>query len=638
MAKKPPAKSRREKKDMTDKIRKRILSAQQSLVDQPKEVEESKAVATAVSSVAVSIEALSDGMEKMFKDMIEELSKIPETVKEKETQSEKILEKLITVILDLEDQLKEETDPEKKEKLQGQIGVLKGEAGKAYDKTADANVPRTMGQVASKFLGVDPKELKDAGGGVGGFLKAFVGTGPDKGVRGDIPKFFGLGSKPSLEDKMTAARGSREIAGTLDKAKEEKENERKAAIAARLKDTPEHLRVKSDDQGRFRTGTKGARIDEYRTNAAGERALNPQFQPASGMFGKQLQDEGTGYTYEAGKGVQSGMVPGGAGESVPAAGMGALDLTSHLPAGRSISKTDPKSGQTDIILPGDRRYADALASGEYKESADSGGTDPETDTFKEDVLKKLDGFDENFEDLEDATIKSGGGLLGGLMKFLGPIAPALGAIGPALLPIGVAIAGVWAAMKVFQAFKEFGEMREAQKGLKEAEERGKTMEANLENTLQERDPDLLKRAKELQEADPKAGEKNLAVYVRQARRERGDVPTSATSTSATPAATTSAAVTSTASSATATASMAPTPSTTTTAPTPTPARATVPAALATTAPASAPAPVINNIDNSQRVNAPQAAAAPASGASSVSLRDTHNSYMRFQERRMSRIM
>ncbi len=254
MARKTSAKprQRREKKEMANNIRKRVLSAQQNLVDQSKEVEGNQAMATAVSSVAVSIEALSEGMDKLFKDMIEELSKIPETVKDQEAQSEKILEKLITAILDLEDQLGKETDPEKRKALEGQIGALKGEAGKAYDKTAAAKVPRTMGQMAAKFLGVDAKELKDAGGGVGGFLKAFVGTGPDKGLRGDVPKYFGLDSKMSLEDKMTAARGSREIAGTLERAKEEKENERKAAIAARLKDTPEHLRVKSDDMGRYR--------------------------------------------------------------------------------------------------------------------------------------------------------------------------------------------------------------------------------------------------------------------------------------------------------------------------------------------------------------------------------------------------
>lgn len=55
------------------------------------------------------------------------------------------------------------------------------------------------------------------------------------------------------------------------------------------------------------------------------------------------------------------------------------------------------------------------------------------------------------------------------------------------------------------------------------------------------------------------------------------------------------------------------------------------------APATSTAPVI--VDNSQRVNAPQVASAPASGASTViTVRDTHGSHMRFQDRRMVRVM
>jgi hypothetical protein len=623
MAKKTSAKKRpsRDKKEMAANIRKRVMNAQQSLLNSSEEVESNQQMATAISAVAVSIEGLSEGMEKIFKDLVEELSKIPETVKEQEENSSNVLEKLIDAILNLEDQLKEETDPEKREKIQGQIGALKGEAGKAYDKTADAKVPRTMGQMAAKFLGVDAKELKDEGGGVKGFLKAFVGTGPDKGLRGDIPKFFGLGSKPSLDDKMAAARGSREIAGTLDNAKEEKENERKTAIAARLKDTPEHLRVKSDEQGRFRIGKKGVRLDEYNTNDEGERVLNPRFQPASGMMGAQLQDEGTGYTYEAGKGVQAGMVPGGRGSSVAV-----------------------------------------------------GGTDESTDEFKDDVLKHLREIDENFEDLEDATRESSGGLLGGLMKFLGPMAAGVAAIGPALLPLGVAIAGIWAAMKVFQAAKGFKEMREAQKGAKEAEGRASANESDFVESQRNEDPELVARAEELQKADPAGGDKQLSLYIGQARRER------MAATGATPSA--SSAPTS------ASASGAP-PGASSAAITPAPGAPPGASSAATPAPATAgftgeqqerlqsygldiqekentrqelmsdleqarrrsrnssgqlensgntPAPqqTINNIDNSQRVNAPQAAA--PSGGASVSIRDTHNSYMRFQERRMSRVM
>ena len=593
MARKTSAKprQRREKKEMANNIRKRVLSAQQNLVDQSKEVEGNQAMATAVSSVAVSIEALSEGMDKLFKDMIEELSKIPETVKDQEAQSEKILEKLITAILDLEDQLGKETDPEKRKALEGQIGALKGEAGKAYDKTAAAKVPRTMGQMAAKFLGVDAKELKDAGGGVGGFLKAFVGTGPDKGLRGDVPKYFGLDSKMSLEDKMTAARGSREIAGTLERAKEEKENERKAAIAARLKDTPEHLRVKSDEMGRYRVGTKGGRIDEFLPSGA----LNPRFQPASGMMGKQLQDEATGYTYEAGKGVQAGMVPGGAGASV-------------------------------------------------LESKMMGGTDTETDEFKTKVLDYLEETNENLEDMESATLDSKG-LLGNIGSILGGlggtlvsgISGALKGLIPGFLRSGgtpdvpggapgapptkaggrlarlgrglgraarVAgkVAGVAAVgMAAYDAYKGFNADENASTGdkLKNA---GSNVLSGLTFGL--------------------LGKSSDEIQAEAAQRAQAGTPTSPVAASMAPAPASPVA-----------ASMAPVaPS----APMATASRSMMAPALAATAPAPvSAAPVINNIDNSQRVNAPQAST--SSGGASVSLRDTHNSYMRFQERRMSRI-
>ncbi len=593
MARKTSAKprQRREKKEMANNIRKRVLSAQQNLVDQSKEVEGNQAMATAVSSVAVSIEALSEGMDKLFKDMIEELSKIPETVKDQEAQSEKILEKLITAILDLEDQLGKETDPEKRKALEGQIGALKGEAGKAYDKTAAAKVPRTMGQMAAKFLGVDAKELKDAGGGVGGFLKAFVGTGPDKGLRGDVPKYFGLDSKMSLEDKMTAARGSRDIAGTLERAKEEKENERKAAIAARLKDTPEHLRVKSDDMGRYRVGTKGGRIDEFMPSGA----LNPRFQPASGMMGKQLQDEATGYTYEAGKGVQAGMVPGGAGASV-------------------------------------------------LESKMMGGTDTETDEFKTKVLDYLEETNENLEDMESATLDSKG-LLGNIGSILGGlggtlvsgISGALKGLIPGFLRSGgtpdvpggapgapptkaggrlarlgrglgraarVAgkVAGVAAVgMAAYDAYKGFNADENASTGdkLKNA---GSNVLSGLTFGL--------------------LGKSSDEIQAEAAQRAQAGTSTSPVATSMAPAPASPVA-----------ASMAPVAAS---APMATASRSMMAPALAATAPAPASAaPVINNIDNSQRVNAPQAST--SSGGASVSLRDTHNSYMRFQERRMSRI-
>lgn len=604
MARKKSSSVRREKKEMADNIRKRVISAQKALVDTSEEVTSSKEMATAVSSVAISIEALSEGQEKLFNALIEELSKIPETVEQKENKSEKVLEKLLDAILEMEKQLEKTTDPEQRAKIEQGISKLRGQADVAMEGTSRGRALKTPGDVISKFLGVDPRERKEAGGGVSGFLKAFVGQDKSSGLRGDVKKFFGIQPQRTVDEMLAAKRGSEDIAGTLTQAKEQKENERKAAIAARLKDVPEHFRVKSDETGRFRVGTKGNRIDEYTPTGA----LNPRFQPASGMMGKQLVDEGSGFTYEAGKGVQAGMVPGGAGASVPVRRTGVAAGTS-LPA--------PAAGM--------------MASGGTSLPASGGGTDAETDTFKDDLLKKLEDTNEQLEDIETATSK---GLLGGLVSFLGPAMAGITAIGPALLPIGVALAGIWAGMKVFQAVKGFKEMREAQKEAKASEERGVVAEGNLVKTLEERDPQLLEAAKKLQAADksPEAKDKPLAAYVGQARQQRQQA------TRGTPpaAAAASQAAASVAPAATAvTASMAPSAATSP-AVTSTPTRAATGAALETSAPpAAAAAPVINNIDNSSRVNAPQAAA--ATGGASVSLRDTHNSFMRFQDRRMARV-
>lgn len=610
MAKK---KSSRQKKEMAGNIRKRMISSQKTLVDTAEEIESSKEMATSVSAVAVSIEALTEGQEKLFNDLIEELSKIPETLGEKEVKSEKVLEKLVDAIFSLEKQLETTTDLEQRAKIEQGITTLRGQTDVALQGTSATKQPALKGpaDVISKFLGVDPKERKEAGGGVKGFLKAFVGQDKDSGIRGDIDKYFGIqpqAKERNVDDMLEARRGSSDIAGTLEAAKTEKENERKAAVVARLKDVPEYLKVKSDVVGRYRESKTGNRLDEYLPS--GE--LNPRFQPASGMMGAQLTDEKTGYTYEAGKGVQAGMVPGGAGASVPA----------------------------------------ALAAG--------AGTDADTDTFQEDVLKKMDGLEDQLEDVETASSE---GVLGGLMKFLGPAVTGIAAIGPALLPIGVAIAGIYAGMKVFQAAKEFGKMREAQRGLKDAESGYQMgLEKNTEKVaeIEREDPQIVEEARKLQAEDPRKNV-DLLGYVNQARRNRGG-----TSTTAQPALADATPIT--------------TPNQVDTVDPLRPTEAPVvggftgeqqerlksygldiqekentrqelmsgledarrrgrtgsSSALENSASApAAPATIINNIDNSSKVNAPQAAGA-TSGAS-VSLRDANNSFMRFQDRRMTRV-
>lgn len=588
---------RREKKEMAGNIRKRVISAQKTLVDTSEEVTSSKEMATAVSSVAVSIEALSEGQEKLFNALIEELSKIPDTLEQKETKSEKVLEKLLNAILEMEKQLEKTTDPEQRAKIEQGISKLRGQADVAMGGTSRGRALRTGGDVASQFLGVNPRERKEAGGGVKGFLKAFMGQDEDSGLRGGVRKYFGIQPQRTVDEMLAAKRGSADIAGTLDQAKEQKENERKAAVAARLKDVPEHLRVQSDSAGRYRVAKSGTRLDEYLPS--GE--LNPRFQPASGMMGKQLVDAGSGFTYEAGKGVQAGMVPGGGGASVPA----------------------------------------ALATG--------GGTDVATDTFKEDLMDKLEDLEEQLEDVETAADSKG--LLGNISSILGGLggtlltgikgafsgltglfgggkgpnidvppggAPGAGPVatkaggrlarfgkGAASLAkgagrvLGKVAAPLAVGMAAYDAYKGFTADSDASLG-ERLRNAGSSAVSGLTFGLAGSSPEEIAARK----AESEAAAASAAPAV------TGDFAPSGAATMATGAASVQ--------------SVRPA------------SRAATSTALETSAPpAAATAPVINNIDNSSRVNAPQAAA--ATGGASVSLRDTHNSFMRFQDRRMARV-
>lgn len=707
MARKTPSKTRREKKEMAGNIRKRIISAQKTLVDTAEEVSSSKEMAAAVSTVAVSIEALSEGQEKLFNELIEELSKIPDTLREKESKSEKILDKLLDAIVELEKQLEEANDPEQKEKLQQGIQNLRGQADKVYQDTSAGSSLKTMGDVVSQYLGVSPGERKEAGGGVKGFLKAFVGQDKESGIRGDTKKFFGIHPQRTVDEMLVAKRGSQDIAGTLDKAKIEKENERKAAIAERLRNVPEHLRVKSDEQGRFRTSKKGDRIPEYLPSGS----LNPRFQPASGMMGKQLVDEGSGYTYEAGKGVQEKMVPGGAGVSVPA-------------SQRTVQITNPKSGQIDFITPGDARHPATAVGGTTNSSVSSrsstvnnsaafsssvgnvplpidtqigedSGSDTDTDTFKDDVLAKMDDIIEQQEDIESATLE-GKGILGGITSILSAlggniikgITGALGGLirggGTALRAAGGAASSAATALGTSVTAASGGAIAATvggglAAGLAIGDQFNTSVEEGGSGNLRdwwrntrlgglrgESIADKESREQSAARADQMAQERGFANFAEMQAANRAKA---AGATGTTPAATP--ASSSQPSSSPRSAAPAAAPAQPSTAPVVggftgaqqeslrssgfdvqerertrsdlmsgledarRRARSGGNGALETTGtPASTPAPVINNIDNSSKVNAPPAAQ-PSSGAS-VSVRDTHNSYVRYQDRRMNR--
>jgi len=278
-------KPRREKTEMLKNI-KDSMSVEKTRLDPEEQAISNIEVASNIAKVAVVLENLSNDQTDVLKDILKALENIPENVGESIEQSEKILEKLVKAIVKLEKDLEaaeKKGDKEKAEALRGSISTLRGEADKAIQGGALAAGPQTMGEVFANMLGVSPRELRGAGGGVGGFFKAFAGGMKNNTLDAFTPR---LNKPPTLEETLERERNRGKISDTLGEA-------RKADVAERMKLVPEHLRVKVDPETgmRYRTGTKGNRINEFEESGA----KNSRFE--FGTLGG-LVDEETGEAYD----------------------------------------------------------------------------------------------------------------------------------------------------------------------------------------------------------------------------------------------------------------------------------------------------------------------------------------------------
>lgn len=278
-------KPKREKTEMLKNI-KASMSMEKTRLDPEEQTTSSIEVASNIARVAVVLENLSNDQTDVLKEILKALETIPENVGQSIEQSEQTLEKLVKVIVKLEKDVEaaeKKGDKKKAEELRGSISALRGEANKAIQGGALAAGPQTMGEGFANMLGVSPRELRGAGGGVGGFFKAFAGGMKNNTLDAFTPR---LNKPPTLEEQLEKERNKSKISGTLSEA-------RKADIAERMKQVPEHLRIKVDpDTGmRYRIGTKGNRINEFEESGA----KNSRFE--FGTLGG-LVDEETGKAYD----------------------------------------------------------------------------------------------------------------------------------------------------------------------------------------------------------------------------------------------------------------------------------------------------------------------------------------------------
>ena len=332
---KATSKVKKTKSEVAKTIRGDILQSK----DMPATDEPTQSVSTAqnVAAVAAAIEIMSDSQEEVLLDILKALENIPKNREEQEKQSQDTLEKLIKVIVKLDKQIEEATeagDTEKATKLQGMRDTLRGEADTQQKLSLQSlnAAPKTFGETIGRAMGVEPTMMREQGGGVKGLAKSlFKGTRDYIGAVSN-PGKFNQSFIPTVDEKIQKQKEEQAAKDTISSSLGES---RKAEIAEKIKDVPEHLRIKVDPEtgSRYRTGTKGNRINEFEESGA----KNSRFE--FGTLGKMV-DETTGKNYDYGT---------AATETKATASTAARPTASSIFEGEATTDTATDTGSRDIV-------------------------------------------------------------------------------------------------------------------------------------------------------------------------------------------------------------------------------------------------------------------------------------------------
>ena len=286
--------TRRTKSEMAGNIRGTISN---SPVDTEKEAAGNMATATTIATIAVTLDKMNESTENVFLDILDSLREIPTSLKGVEKQNSDVMKKISSAIVHLDEELKKTNDPKKQKELIEAIEGLKIEGEAAFGKSTEGKLPSgptSFKELIPAMFGVTQQSKKEAGGSSLKAAKTAIGAS-FKGA-------FGIGTvdpaaPTSFEDVLKTDRAQVEQAKKQAEQSKNVEgaigNARGAKIAARDKETPAHLKIETDEEGnKYRTSKAGKRVSEKTASGA----INPAFSPKSGMFGATLIDGKTGAT------------------------------------------------------------------------------------------------------------------------------------------------------------------------------------------------------------------------------------------------------------------------------------------------------------------------------------------------------
>ena len=139
-------------------------------------------------------------LEDVFLDILDELKEIPTSLRELEKKNSKVIESITSAILKLEKELENTNDPKKQKALIEAIAELKGEGQAAIDKSAadapkEPKGPTSIKELLAGMMGITPESKKAAGGSS---LKAFASA-----VKKDARATFGLDTADAPAEPKT---------------------------------------------------------------------------------------------------------------------------------------------------------------------------------------------------------------------------------------------------------------------------------------------------------------------------------------------------------------------------------------------------------------------------------------------------
>lgn len=152
----------RTKSDISKNIRSAIKGSSSSSVDYKGEVGKNLELSKTLHGVSSFLETLSKNEQDLFKKLIAAVEEIPKNNDELQRQQKNIFDDLIKTTALLKKAAEKETDPKKKKELESATSSML-ERGTSIQKNIDPNPRGLREMIGAKKYGIDPREVRQKG-------------------------------------------------------------------------------------------------------------------------------------------------------------------------------------------------------------------------------------------------------------------------------------------------------------------------------------------------------------------------------------------------------------------------------------------------------------------------------------------